>query len=265
MALQIKEVLAWLTTEQAQGPEQTVDGLKAGDESAVVNGIATAFMATHSVIAQTAPLGVNLLITHEGLYYSHHDPPDMDARDSVYREKRKLIESSGLAVFRLHDYIHRYEPDCITEGLIQELGWEPYIVDRQPVAAIAEIPPMRLEEVASAVKERLGIPLVRAVGDLAMPCRRVGLLVGYRGGGGQAIPLFEQERLDLIIAGEGPEWETPEYVRDACSQGWPKGLLLLGHAPSEEPGMKLLAKRLKERFPDVPVHCIPGEPLFKWI
>ncbi|GGA48318.1 Nif3-like dinuclear metal center hexameric protein [Paenibacillus physcomitrellae] len=265
MALPIKEVLTWLTTEQAQGPEQTVDGLKAGDETAVVNGIAVAFMATHSVISQAATLDANLLITHEGLYFSHHDPADLDDLGPVYREKHKLIESSGLAVFRLHDYVHRYQPDGITEGLIQELGWEPYIVDRQPVSAIAEIPPMPLEEVARQVKEKLDLPFVRAVGDPAMPCRRIGLLVGYRGGGGQAIPLFEREHLDLIIAGEGPEWETPEYVRDACSQGRPKALLLLGHAQSEEPGMKLLAKRLKEKFADVPVHYIPGDPLFKWI
>ena len=41
------------------------------------------------------------------------------------------------------------------------------------------------------------------------------------GGGALAIPYFEAEHLDLIITGEGPEGETPEYVRDA-PRPWPQ-------------------------------------------
>lgn len=57
-----------------------------------------------------------------------------------------------------------------------------------------------------------------------MECQRIGLLAGYRGGGEVVIPLFQNQNLDLIIAGEGPEWESPEYVRDALQQGKKKHL-----------------------------------------
>ena len=95
-----------------------------------------------------------------------------------------------------------------------------------------------------------------------MTCKRIGVLVGYRGGGEQVIPLFENEGFDLVIYGEGPEWETPEYVRDAVRQGKKKGLLVLGHAESEMPGMRFLARELQDKFPGIPVHFLPQEPIF---
>ena len=57
-----------------------------------------------------------------------------------------------------------------------------------------------------------------------------------------------KERLDLLLAGEGPEWETPEYIGDAAAQGRNPSMLLLGHAASEEPGMACAAKLLRELF-----------------
>ena len=65
------------------------------------------------------------------------------------------------------------------------------------------------------MKNRLGITYLRAHGDLGMECSKIGLLAGYRGGAQNALPLFDREQLDLIIYGEGPEGETPEYVSDA--------------------------------------------------
>ncbi|AHA58143.1 hypothetical protein M493_09737 [Geobacillus genomosp. 3] len=75
--------------------------------------------------------------------------------------------------------------------------------------------------------------------------------------------MFEQEHLDAIIYGEGPEWETPGYVRDAVHQGRRKALIVLGHAESEEPGMRYLAEWLGLQFPDVPIHFIQETPLFQ--
>lgn len=65
----------------------------------------------------------------------------------------------------------------------------------------------------------------------------------------------------MIIAGEGPEWETPEYVRDSVYQGNRKAIFL-GHAPSEEPGMQLLAEQVKTTFANISVHYIKSGNLF---
>lgn len=245
--------------------QNTVDTLKWGDPTTDVKGIITAFMPTYQVIQQAIEMGANLLIAHEGLFYSHHDHTDFLENNPVYHEKRKLIEDSGIAIFRLHDYIHRYQPDGIMVGLVQALGWESCVVEHQPAASILSIPEMTVREIAEHVKSKLGIGFVRAVGDVSVPCTRIGLLAGYRGGGGVSIPLFEKENLDLIISGEGPEWETPEYVRDAVYQGKKKALIVMGHAESEEPGMKYLAQWMKTIFPDLPIGFIPEKPVFQVI
>ena len=245
--------------------EKTVDTLKFGNPHAEVTGIATVFMPTQQVIEQAVSLGANLIIAHEGPFFSHHDRSGLAEDDPVYLTKKRLLEASGTALFRFHDYMHRYKPDAVMLGLVGELGWEPYVREHQAVSTVAVIPPSTVLEVAEYVKRKLDIPFVRIVGDPGMSCEKVGLLAGYRGGGATAIPLYEKEQLDLILCGEGPEWETPEYVRDAVRQGSRKALLVLGHAESEEPGMKWLAGQLRTMYPGLPVHYVKERPVFQAI
>jgi putative NIF3 family GTP cyclohydrolase 1 type 2 len=251
--------------EQVDTLENTVDTLKYGNPSMEVTGIATTFMATQHVIEQAINLGVNLLITHEGLFYSHMDNTEIAAESQVVIEKHRLIEESGIAVYRLHDYVHRYKPDGIMAGLIEALEWESYVEKNHPTSTIVNIPPMTVKEIAQYVKTKLGMEFVRTAGELSQNCTRIGLLAGYRGGGALSIPLFEKEDLDLIISGEGPEWETPEFVRDASYQGKRKALIVLGHAESEAPGMKYLAAWMQTIFADIPVHFISEKPLFQLV
>ncbi|MCM3694172.1 Nif3-like dinuclear metal center hexameric protein [Neobacillus niacini] len=243
--------------------QNTVDTLLSGNPALEVKGIATAFMATQQVIEQAIALGANLLITHEGIYFSHHDNEKSLENDPIYNDKSRLINDSGLAIFRFHDHWHKCKPDGIMAGLIQELNWQSYVVENQPAATILSIPQMTVGEISAYIKKLLGIQYLRFSGDLSMNCTRIGLLAGYRGGGGLCIPLYEKEDLDLIIYGEGPEWETPEYVRDANYQGRQKNLIVLGHAESEEPGMNYLAEWIRTIFPSIPTHFIKVEQALK--
>ncbi|MCU9615110.1 Nif3-like dinuclear metal center hexameric protein [Caldibacillus lycopersici] len=263
MKVTVNDVLQ-LLKNNIEVPKNTVDTLKFGSENAVVNGIAIAFMPTYRVIQQAIDLGANLLITHECLFYNHWDEKPY-GENQVHEEKEKLLKESGLAVFRFHDYWHRYQPDGITKGLVQALEWEPYISDELPTATIVQLPMTTVFDIAQYVKGKLGMDYLRCVGDLSMKCQRVGLLVGYRGGGSTAIPLMEKYDLDLVLFGEGPEWETPEYVRDAISQGRNKAVIALGHAESEEPGMRYLAKLVQGKFPTIPTNFISMQPLFQVI
>jgi putative NIF3 family GTP cyclohydrolase 1 type 2 len=264
MQLKIQNVIEQLRS--SVGPiNDTVDLLESGNPNTEVRGIATTFMATQQVIEQALSLGVNLLISHESTYYSHRIAKGLLTDDSVYRSKSRLIQESGIAVYRHHDYCHKLVPDIIMTGLIQSLKWEPYVEEMLPAAAVLRISEMRARDIAEYAKSQLSIPYVRIAGDPDMACRRVGILVGYRGGGVNAIPLFREKTLDLIIAGEGPEWETPEYARDSAYQGVPKSLLVMGHAESEEPGMRYLAAQLQRTYPGLPVHFIAVDPVFQVI
>ncbi|HEY5560698.1 MAG TPA: Nif3-like dinuclear metal center hexameric protein [Clostridiaceae bacterium] len=262
MGITIKHILDTLTADIVL-PGDTVDKLEYGTTDSIVKGIATAFVATQEVIEKAKNLGVNLIISHEGIFYSHWDKRKMLKYDPIYRKKCKTIEESKMAIFRFHDYIHTYKPDAITAGLLKDLKWQNYEVINKPEVSIIEVSPMLLEDVISYIKSCLNLQYLRYEGDLSMHCSRIGILVGYRGSGESAIPIFVKENLDLIIYGEGPEWETPEYVRDAIYQGVQKGVIVLGHAESEAGGMKYLAEWLQERFPSIPVNFISEKAIFK--
>jgi putative NIF3 family GTP cyclohydrolase 1 type 2 len=244
--------------------DETVDSLYFGDPKAVVTGIVTVFMPTQRVLEKAHKLNANLVIAHEGPFFNHK--PSFDniiENDPVYIAKKAFILESGLAIFRFHDYWHRYQPDGIMMGLLEALAWNSFVKKHQPTYSVVEVPPITLYELADYIKRKLNIAFVRVVGNEKTPCRRIGLMAGYRGGGQLTLPILEKENLDLIIYGEGPEWETPEYIRDASWQGRAKALIVLGHAESEEPGMKMLVDRIQQQFPNIPVNFIAENPVFQ--
>lgn len=263
MNISIKNIIDILTTPVIP-IENTVDKLEFGNPDTIVTGIATAFLATQEVIEKAKNLGANLIISHEGIFFSHRCNSKILEANTVYEKKLETIEDSGIAIFRYHDYPHRYVPDMITAGLLKNLGWETYAVENKQIASILEIPEMTVQNIITHFKKQLGISNIRFIGDLSMPCKRIGILVGYRGSGETSIPLLEKENLDMVIYGEGPEWETPEYIRDAIYQGKHRALIVLGHAESENPAMEYLAEQLQNKFPSIPVHFIAQAPIFKF-
>ena len=81
------------------------DGYKIGNPDAECKGIATALVPTVDVIRRTAELGCNLLVVHEPIFYSTEDYPDWRAggTNSVYEEKKALLEKYGFAVAKVAD------------------------------------------------------------------------------------------------------------------------------------------------------------------
>ncbi|TDQ42620.1 Nif3-like dinuclear metal center hexameric protein [Aureibacillus halotolerans] len=263
MHVLVQDVALFLRCSLKKTPE-TVDTIEFGSPTAEVKTMATTFVASHQVITKAIESGVDLLIVHEGTFYSHKDQDDTLENDIVLLEKQRLLEESGIAVLRCHDAIHRDQPDGITEGLLVQLEWITYVQEHQRALSIVNLPEaMMLQNICSFVKEKLDIRYLRVMGDLNESFKRVAVLVGYRGGGQTAIPALMEA--DVIIVGEGPEWETPEYVRDAVYQGKKKALIVLGHMESEEAGMASLARKLQIRFPSANVSWLREQPLFKVI
>ncbi len=262
MNISVRNIIDFLAAPAA-AQENTVDKLEFGSPDTPVTGIGTTFLATQEVVETAISLGINLLISHEGIFYSHRGRREELTENKVYQTKCQTILDHDMAIYRYHDQIHRQLPDMVTAGLVHALGWQAFETVNLKEASILEIPVMSLQEVLYHVKKCLGTPYVRFTGELSMPCRRAGILVGYRGGGELTIPLSEDKSLDLLIYGEGPEWETPEYIRDAVRQGRQKALIVLGHAESEMPGMACLAQRLQTEFPGIPVHFLPNTPVFR--
>ena len=95
------------------GGERTCDTLKAGDPNTEVTKVAVAMFATVDVVREVREWGAQLLIVHEPLYYNHWDE---HTEDFFEVEKRRLIEESGITIYRFHDHPHYTDPDIITTG-----------------------------------------------------------------------------------------------------------------------------------------------------
>lgn len=241
--------------------EETVDTVKCGDPTQEVTGIVTTFLASQRVIERAVALGANFIITHEPTFYNHLDATDDLTHDPVYQTKRRLLDKHGIVVWRFHDHWHRHEPDGIAVGVIRALGWAAYVRDDSPVITIPET---TVGGLARYVKRALDIDTVRVVGELAMPCRNISLMVGAAPTQWQLAAL-NRDDVDVMLAGEVREWETSEYARDAVLQGRQKALIVLGHAKSEEPGMAYLVEWLQPLAPGVTITHVPVGDAFVYL
>ncbi|MGG1550596.1 Nif3-like dinuclear metal center hexameric protein [Paenibacillus ferrarius] len=234
----------------------TVDTLKTGQPHTDVKRVAVVFMATYDVIQQAVAAGAELIITHEPTFYNHLDETEWLQGNPVYEQKKKLIEEAGVAIFRLHDYIHKYKPDGILIGMLQKLGWEACSSPEQMnLLTPPADSPQTVRTIAHHLKDKLGIDRLLVVGDPEQPVDRFGLLPGASGGRAH-INYFKKHDVDLLIVGETNEWETNEFVRDAAEMGLRKALIVTGHQKSEEAGMLTVVTHLREAFPELDVMFI---------
>ena len=234
---------------------ETVDTIKAGDPNTPVTGIATTMMATFDVLRRAAAENKNLVITHEPTFYSHLDKVDTleQEQDAVWADKEKFIRDHHMVVWRFHDHWHLRRPDGIMEGVLQTLGWQ----DRYNAEThLVTIPETTVDRLAAEVKTKLGARALRVVGAKDMKVTTIALQPGAGGTAGHRKSL-QRSAVEVLIIGEVPEWETIEYVSDAAAQGKKKALILVGHIPSEQPGMENCAVWLKTFLKNVPVGFVP--------
>ena len=111
--------------------------------------------------------------------------------------------------------------------------------------------------------------VIQIVGSPEMKVERVAVLVGggSLGLGIENLPmrLIKEKDIDLVVCGDITEWTLPAYIRDASQLGMNKGMLVLGHERSEEPGMKYLPEWLKSAVGDIPVEFIDAKEPFLYL
>ncbi|WP_075349275.1 Nif3-like dinuclear metal center hexameric protein [Algoriphagus marinus] len=233
--------------------EKTVDTLKSGSKDQVVTGIMTTMFATITVIQKAIELNANFIIVHEPTFYNHLDETEWLENDPVYKFKADLLEKHGIAVWRNHDYVHSLTIDGVQAGVVNELGWNDYYQEN----AVLHLPKTSLKNLINEIKDKMGVPSIRYVGDLDQIVSKILLLPGAIGGRRQ-IELLMQEKPDVIIVGESPEWETPEYVRNANEMGEKLSLVVIGHSASEEGGSAFMAEWISKNIPEVAVTHFPS-------
>lgn len=235
--------------------EPTVDTFKDGDPATPVTGVAVTMMATFDVLRRAAARGANLVITHEPTFYDHFDKLDVleSEHDSVTALKRAFIRDHHMVVVRMHDHWHRRHPEPMATDLARVLGWERYRAESE---FLYRLPETTLADLAATIRRRLPAPTLRVVGDSTLRITKVGVVPGAAGFDMQR-RAFRSDQVEVLVIGEGREWEVVEYAADAVTAGQKKALIVLGHVPSEQDGMAEFAQWLGTLVKEVPITFVP--------
>jgi putative NIF3 family GTP cyclohydrolase 1 type 2 len=239
--------------------QNTVDVIKEGDPQTQVSGIISCMFATMDVLKQAVAKKCNLIIVHEPLYYNHLDETKTLQNDEVYLEKKRYITDNKLVIWRFHDYIHRMKPDGIETGMVAKLGWKNYVVKGSTNQFV--LPETTFKELLKNLKQIFPKNAFYVIGNPDMKVSKVRLAAGAPGSATH-IRLLEDKNIDVLLAGESPQWETYEYMRDAVAQGRNKAIVFLGHISSEEAGMDYCSTWLKSFISDVPIYFVESGPSF---
>ncbi len=237
----------------------TVDIIKEGDPNTPVKGIITCMFATMDVLKQAVDKNCNFIVVHEPLYYNHLDETKAFQNDKVFLEKKRFINEHKLVIWRFHDYIHSMNPDGILLGMDAKLAWKDYVFNNQPDKFV--LPETTLKALLENLKKTFPKNAFYVVGNPEMKLSKVTLAPGAPGSSYQ-IKLLEDNNVDVVIAGESPQWETYEYMRDAVAQGKNKAVIFIGHISSEESGMNYCAEWLKGFIKETPIYFVECGPAY---
>ncbi len=238
---------------------ETVDKFKAGNPQTELKGIATCMFADMAVLKKAVDKGCNFIITHEPVFYNHLDETTSFKNDAVFEDKMKFIKENNLVIFRFHDHIHRTEPDGISAGMIDKMGLKKYAVNGSQ--EFFRIPETTVGNFSNELKKKFGMESIRVIGNPKMEFSKLAFMAGAPGGQSH-IKTLQYPQVEVLIAGEAPEWETYLYANDAVEQGKNKAVIFLGHIKSEESGMKYCADWLNNFIEGVPVIFIEDGPNF---
>ena len=224
------------------------DKCVSGNPDTIVNKIAVTMFPSPEVIKNAFKWGADLLIVHEPVYHS-----PADENDPVDVAKRKIIEESGMVLYRYHDHTHYTTPDIIAAGEFKYLG----LKGKTECTDVFDLLRFKLEtpitpvELAKHIENTLGIKHVRISGATDIKCTKLSGMFGAPGKG--AFNEIRNDECEILLVGETTEWLLCEYARDAAQMGFKKSLLMLGHAGSERDGMKYTADILADMFPELEV------------
>ncbi|MCO7109079.1 Nif3-like dinuclear metal center hexameric protein [Gemmiger formicilis] len=134
--------------------------------------MATALVPTVDVIRRTGELGCNLLVVHEPIFYSTEDYPDWRAggKNSVYEEKKALLDKYGITVWRDHDHMHAHNPIQYLQVLSSTLVGKTIIFlqkkfHKSPYGIPFELPETTVKELGQYLEDKLAMNGLRIVGN----------------------------------------------------------------------------------------------------
>ncbi|MDT3316382.1 Nif3-like dinuclear metal center hexameric protein [Microbacterium sp. KSW4-11] len=250
-----ERIVATLADEGVDWQRSNADGFILGSPDVRVVGVAVTFEPTLEILQQAAAKGHNLVISHEAATWYGFDRLGLLREDAVTRAKVDFVGDNGMAVWRIHDHLHRMQPEPVFTELMITLGFGPFLGPDSSAAQI-KIPERSLGDLAREMSASLQTTNITVVGDPGMRVQTIGI-------GAHTLPtaLPALRASDVVILGETAEYDTFEYVRDANALGTPKGVIRISHERLEEWGVAAFARWLQPLVPALPVEWVPnGDP-----
>ena len=266
---------------------KTRDKVLYGDTDRECTGIVTTIYASVDVIKKAHRLGANLIISHEACFWNHGDRTDWLQDNKTFQYKKRLLDETGITVWREHDYIHAgilHEGrwvDGIFYGLAEELGWTKYAnteIQSSPLfpkgrksevfsPLIFDIPETPVREVAQYLMKKMNLKGMKTMGDLEGKCKRICIPFHIMGMADNAeLRKIEEYDIDTVLAMEITDYTVAIYIRDSAMAGRNKRVLAAGHFNIEEPGMKWFGeKHLPELLPGMDIHFIQAGDSYNMI
>lgn len=258
--------------------EPSVDKIIVGREDTEIKKIGTCWMAYFELIQRAYQQGVNVLVCHEPVFYSHHDlevrerefdwaerrlglKKGQNAYDKMIEEKKEWILEHGMTIIRCHDVLDKIQGFGIPFALGRALGFcDEDIIRSEKFFNVYRTPEKTALDTAKNIAEclkRFGQPGVAFYGD---PKRMVNSVAIGTGCFCDPIQLMELEAdFYLAIDDSIRTWIQTTYARDS---GLP--LAVINHGTSEEPGVALLSEYLKNTT-GIDVEHFPCGCSYTWV
>ncbi|NWH04826.1 Nif3-like dinuclear metal center hexameric protein [Desulfobacter latus] len=223
-------------------------GLQAGDPGWPVSKILIALDVTDKALAEAETLGCDMLITHHPLIMSPEKKIDFSKMPGA-----AILISAGsrIAVVSAHTNLDKAR-DGLNDYLAQKLGivcTNVFIADAMQNESVDQMlgigrigrldGAMTLEQLACRIKEKLGVPRVRIIGN---PGNMVSTTALCSGSGGSLTTQFLASGMDVYITGDLKYHEARDI------EGHAKSAVDVGHFGSESIAVELLKKRLGRIF-----------------
>ena len=217
-------------------------GLLLGDPESPVKTVAVMLDATKKTVAAAKEKGADMIVTHHPVIFSALKK--ITAGSVVYD-----LLTSGISVVSAHTCWDS-AAGGVNDTLAAILGFEnvqPIELEGTAMARITEVEPMTGEELALLVKEKLGCHLRLA--DSGKKITKVALC----GGSASSLVYEAIGKADAFITGD----LSHHVFLDAADSGMT--VIAAGHFETENPSMKPLTEKLKEKFTDVDFVLIEQE------
>lgn len=240
--------------------EESVDKYYSGSEENEVTRVVVTMFASIEVIRKAIDLGAELLIVHEPTYYSNEETIDLE--NPAHKEKVRLLEESGLTIFRYHNHPHHMAEDFIDIATIKHSKLKGKITGKfhWAVTGFELDEPMTAEEVRCALRDNLNAKWTRVAGETDKKGKVIAFACGTPG---NMMTMLLNDKIDFIVTGEACEWIYCEMAKDLASIGKNKALIVMGHCRSEYAGMIEVAERLQKNYSNLEVYHIESGDAYK--